>query len=270
MMDPNGLKGILKKTTDALIGSQNPKTDPREVAIQHAKILQHRKDLERDILESIITLSEYPLERVGNYSASNPSPLDVAGFKNHIRLFQPSDYDSLIEERNTLHTCGYTLCGKPRLSLGPGGKWKLVKGGIAARADIERWCSSKCAERALYVKVQLNETAAWERAGVPDIEIDLMDEERAPVDAAAQQLSLLRIREEKKAAEDSAALALERGDPVGGKVEVTIREKDAEPPGHVPRDTAGDEHLMMEGHKTSLGMVEPKESNREFRPGSNS
>lgn len=255
----NQLKSILKNSVSES-GARSEK-DAREIAMAHAKLLQHRKELEAEILDSLVLLSEYPLVRTPPHSASNPAPSDVSGFKTHVRLFQPSDYDDLIEERNVNELCGYTLCGKPRRKAGAGGEWKLTSsGGIVKRKDIEMWCSPACAKRALFVKVQLNETAAWERAGIPDIQIELLGEDKSAeteADKATRQLGELKIEEQRQAAKDAKALALERGDRSAGesadKVKVLLKEKETKAP--EPEDTstqAEDDHLRIEGHRFDL------------------
>lgn len=237
--------------------SGRPKKDAREVAIQHARVLEHRKQLEAQILESVITLSEYPLIRSPEHSAPNPAASDVADFKHHVRLFQPSDYDDLTIERNANGLCGYVLCPKPKKKSTPGGAWKLVRGssknfGIVNRKEHEAWCSEFCARHALYVKVQLNETAAWERVGAPDIDIEILDD-----NAKAGKKPDSRKQGQIKAAEDAAALALERGD---SKTEplltVTLRPKVAtEPPAAIDPDAPEyqeDGHLKLEGYKPKM------------------
>ncbi|KAG6003629.1 hypothetical protein E4U21_001832 [Claviceps maximensis] len=242
----------------------------REIAFAHANLLQHRKDLESEILESLILLSEYPLQRGPANSASNPAPSDVSDFKTHIRLFQPSDYDDLIVERNVNELCGYTLCPKERRKLGPGGEWKLTgRGEIVRRKDIEQWCSAACAKRALFVKVQLNETAAWERAGIPDIRIDLLEEDRSlesEAERAARSVHDLKLNEQRQAAQDAETLALERGDRgVGGtnnagKVKVVVKEQDVKTPRPLGdmSSPSDDDHLLVEGYKFDLP-TRPKE-----------
>ncbi|KAF5018581.1 hypothetical protein F66182_9438 [Fusarium sp. NRRL 66182] len=258
-------KGILKKPKSV----KERDADPREIAVEHAKIIQHRKDLEAEILDSLVLLSEYPLVRESPYNASNPSPSDITDFKAHVRLFQPSDYDDLIIERNVNELCGYTLCARPRRQTGPGGEWKIASNGdIVKRKDLEKWCSQQCARRALYVKVQLNETAAWERAGIPDIEIDLLDEDRSKeteVDRAARELGKLKLEEQRQTARDTAALALERGerDPSQSKEKkfnVTLKEKDTKAPSPAldKPEVYDDEHLLVEGYKTKLKLEEEK------------
>ncbi|KAF4973637.1 hypothetical protein FSARC_115 [Fusarium sarcochroum] len=255
-------KGILKKPKSI----KERDVDPREIAIEHAKIIQHRKELEAEILDNLVVLSEYPLVREPPYNASDPAPSDVADFKAHVRLFQPSDYDDLIIERNVNELCGYSLCARPRRQTGPGGEWKITNGNIVKRGDLEKWCSKQCARRALYVKVQLNETAAWERAGIPDIEIDLLDEDRSKeteVDRAARELGKLKLEEQRQAARDTAALALERGEPNPSqgkdkKMNITLKEKDAKAPSTTSDkpEVYDDEHLLVEGYKTKLKLEE--------------
>jgi len=266
------LKSILKNPTSIELATANRASskqavDARALAVQHAEIIQHRKDLEREILDSIVTLSEYPQVRTGGASAAAPAAPDVADFKNGVRLFQPSDYDALVEERNANGLCGYALCPRPRVKHRGGGEWKIVNGGIAQRKEIEKWCSKDCAKRALYVKVQLNETAAWERAGIPEIEIDLLGEEKLEdvTTSAVRELQRLRLQDERKAA-GSSALALERGDPGTnpgtGLVKLTIREKETKPPKQGASDVyelGNEDHLVLEGHKTKFGFRPPPE-----------
>jgi hypothetical protein len=257
-------KSILKKP-----GGSRPTTeqDRRAIAIQHAQIIEHRKELEAQILDDVILLSEYP-RAPGATSSDDPAPSDVVDFKTHVRLFQPSDYDDLIEERNVNGLCGYVLCPKARRKTGPGGEWTLAASGqIVKRRDLEKWCSQKCARRALYVKVQLNETAAWERAGIPDIEIEIMDlptvEPETEEERTAKRLGELTLEDQRQAARDSAALALERGElpttatPTGvarkTPVKVTLKENTEikEPPSTGVFED--DDHLMVEGYKSTRG-----------------
>ncbi len=77
-----------------------------------------------------------------------------------------------VAERNTCGRCGYALCERPHAKQPGTGAWKLVNVGrrdfaIAPRAELERWCSPACARRAMYVRVQLTETAAWSAPASP-------------------------------------------------------------------------------------------------------
>ncbi|KAI1503829.1 Rtr1/RPAP2 family-domain-containing protein [Biscogniauxia marginata] len=298
--EPKKPKGILKKPTAAASTPasaadsrrQPPKSDPRAVAVQHARIIHSRREVEDQIQDSIIELSRFPPSSSSSSSpdASRPSPSDASAFKQLVRLYQPGDYDDLIEERNANGLCGYALCGQPRTRVSQKGEFKLVNYGrrdfsIVPKREIEKWCSQRCARRAMFVKVQLNETAAWERAGIDSIQIDLLEEEEeeaekeeerrqnqkqtpaaaattAVEDAAASQLAKevenMKIEAGKKAAQDARDLALERGDTTKKKsakrpVQVTIREKSVKMAAQEPSLTKGDEgHLVLDGYKTKF------------------
>jgi hypothetical protein len=271
------LKGILKKPTTTTTPTPTAPTkpssprDPRTIALHHARLLQARKDTEAAIFDSTIHLLDLPLH--ASHPASSPHPDDIAAFTHHIRLFQPSDYDDLITERNLTHLpssststtttkqsrCGYALCPNPRRRYPNAGRYKLVNKGrpdfdIVETAELERWCSTVCTRRALWVKVQLSETAAWERAGGDVVKIELYPEkkeddgkagqckktandhgttsdgDRLAVGLAGLQLEgagdgvdlakdmeKLRIEGEAKAARHEAALAVERGDDLGNE-----------------------------------------------------
>ncbi|CAK7222524.1 hypothetical protein SBRCBS47491_004893 [Sporothrix bragantina] len=249
------LKGILKKSSAQAPASDDgaddegrvatrPATHSRrlrteeenaEIARKHAAIVQQRRELELVIFQNIEKLTDLPEVKGPGITAANPAPEDVTTFTNLVRIFQPGDYDDLIEERNTCDSCGYALCPKQRRKFAGGGTWKLVNTGrkdfgIVAKGELEKWCSAECARRALYIKVQLNETAAWERVGIPDIQIELMEEEgdkgkkkaEDPEAAAeaqlAQDLARLKLGEERRLAQNANALALERGDASTGQV----------------------------------------------------
>ncbi|KAI1481466.1 hypothetical protein F4774DRAFT_32722 [Daldinia eschscholtzii] len=290
---PKKPKGILKKpttttttTTDAVPISPfpieehkptAPKPSAREAAIQQARIIQQQRALEDEIQDSIIALSKLPLAASppSTYTSSNPSPSDADAFRQHVRLFQPGDYEDMIEERNTLNKCGYALCPRPRVRLGHGGEYKLVnwgKGdfGIVPRKELERWCSRECARRAMYVKVQLGETAAWERAGIASIRIDLLDEPKQVKEEehdATRRLERELESVERKAAQDAKDLALERGDsvdkPTTRKVKLTIREKSVKMAAQEPSlDADGESHLVLDGYKTKFNR-EPEQKEKD-------
>jgi RNA polymerase II-associated protein 2 len=254
-------KGILKMPDASADASQRaPQQHHRDIAVQHATILQQRKDLEAQILDDVILLSEYPVSP--DTTAAQPAPADVAAFKARVRLFQPSDYDDLVTERNVNGMCGYTLCRRPHRETGPGGEWTLAASGqIVRRKEVEKWCSQACARRALYVKVQLNETAAWERAGIPDIEIELLDEDRSDeteADRTARKLGELKLEDQRQAARDSEALARERGEKsTTPGVKIKLKEKKHTAPPEADRNgvfnDGEEDHMVVEGYKTKRG-----------------
>lgn len=281
---PQKLKGILKKPSGS--SPTPPQTrsqaDIERIALHHAHIIEQQKQVQAEVFASIETLSDFPpLPPSGPAPpASHPSPAAASRFRELVRPFQPGDYDDLMEERNVLGRCGYALCPNPRRSLGPGaGEFKLVNVNrenfnIVRRGELERWCSDACARRALYVKVQLSETPAWERVGlVGGMPVELLEEGEEKEGGSGQKeggdtetglardMSRLRLQRERKAAEDSAALAVERGDtgkPAPERTfDVTIREKavttEAKPPEHAALASEQDDHMLLEGHKTRFG-----------------
>ncbi|KAI4867065.1 Rtr1/RPAP2 family-domain-containing protein [Hypoxylon rubiginosum] len=295
-------KGILKKPTAPTvlapaaaaasltpmspfpIQESNPaaeKPSARDVAVQQALVIQQQHALSDHIQDSIIALSYFPLTRSSSgsgsgsssgYDAANPAPSDADAFRQHVRSFQPGDYEDMIEERNARGLCGYALCARPRIRVGGGGEYKLVNYGrkdfnIVPRRELERWCSQRCARRAMYVKVQLSETAAWERAGIPSIRIELLDEpERTggeeedgddAVKQVARELRDLQIDKERKATRDAADLALERGDATDiqstRSIDVDIMEKSVIMAAQEPSPAKDNEgHLILDGYKTKF------------------
>lgn len=299
------LKGILKKpktspsptkptNTSAAAAAartaQPPRQDPRQTAIQHARILQDRKDTEAQILDNVIALLDFPRDRAR--PASDPDPSDARAFAALVRIFQPGDYDDLAVERNLDgDKCGYALCGNRRRRFPGAGTYKMVNKGrrdfdIVETRELEKWCSTECTRRALWVKVQLNETAAWERVGLPDIEIELYPEKKdwegegeapeGPGDAApaeegkseperlAAEMSRLQLQEDRKAAKDAMDLALERGDDTKtaprGKVDVVVREKTVTTQAEAPALGDGAEGDSIEGYKARFGTEPDKAS----------
>lgn len=264
MASPTPLKSILKKPSDpsATTSSRN-----QEVALYHANLLQQRKDVELEILLSTETLIDYPLA-AAPYSASNPSPSDIEQFKVILRLFQPSDYDALILERNINERCGYTLCPNNRVTDGKAGRYRIVKMAkdfkVVDRAEVEKWCSQACAKRALYVRVQLSESPAWERENYGG-DVELLTEPKSEVEFGEKVGKVeLRDAEPDTKKQDAADLALERGDKglaaKTGLVDIKITEKEAggivQPPSLETEslsrrlDTI---HLDLEGHTTKIG-----------------
>lgn len=174
------------------LAEKKPDADPRHiaVAVYHAHQLQARKDIEALIVERIENLTELP--RIPGAQASSPSREDVVNFKNAIQPFQPSDFDNMILERNIEDRCGYALCPKQRRKgdpkgqfrviwgkngSGPGGRGKDMK--VVSKDKYEKWCSDECAERAMYVRVQLIEQPSWERPPGQVPNLLLLEESRA-------------------------------------------------------------------------------------------
>ncbi|KKK14598.1 hypothetical protein ARAM_005836 [Aspergillus rambellii] len=153
-----------------------PEPDPRHLAIalHHANRIQAQKDTQDLILNRILELVELPSSPSADPAA--PSPEDAHKFKAALVPFQPADYDNLVLERNIEGLCGYGLCprehrkdnsrGTFRITWGargsgPGGRGREMN--IVPREKVEMWCSDECAERAMYIRVQLAEEPVWER-----------------------------------------------------------------------------------------------------------
>ncbi|KAH7121279.1 Rtr1/RPAP2 family-domain-containing protein [Dendryphion nanum] len=247
-----------------------------EVARQHANILEERKKIEREVLDSIITLMEFPT--APNADPKRPAASDAAQFRQFMVPFQPSDYDSLIEERNIADLCGYALCPRPKRKARSGAKKYFVdtdKGvEIVDTKLLEVWCSDDCAKRALYVKVQLKEEPAWMRQGGYGDNIELLVENAdehhkalplrlkketaapLPQEAADEEAEI----EAAWAARDGALddLALERGEKPGQLPKANrdlltsdIKERvasSAPPVAPSQDDQASDAHLAIEGY----------------------
>ncbi|KAI0871920.1 Rtr1/RPAP2 family-domain-containing protein [Hypoxylon argillaceum] len=262
-------KGILKsKGGPTSVSAEMHPPDPREVAIKHARMIHSRREVEDQISDSMIELSKFPIKRSPPYNAANPAPVDTESFKNLVRLYQPSDYDDLIEERNANGLCGYTLCPNPRSHVSGGSTFKLVNYGrkdfnIVPSRELEKWCSQKCAKRAMYVKVQLNETAAWERAGIASIQIELFEDAQtpAPIDATkelAKDIENMKIEAQQKTAQNARNLALERGDRTEKRktpqrsIKLSIREKPVKAPAAPSLGLNSQGHLVTEGYRTTF------------------
>lgn len=197
----------------------------RETALHHAKILQQRKDVEALILASTEALLELPSSPVAD--PARPRLQDITIVKDSLKPFQPSDYDSLIEERNINKQCGYVLCPRPNRQQDTKAKYRILygKGGglnslkFVERHTLERWCSDDCGKRALYVKVQLNEEPAWTRVGSSGGDILLLEDERNDQRQLEDDSTLIeRLKsldlglEEDEVVARTKALAIERGD----------------------------------------------------------
>lgn len=155
-----------------------PETDPRHLAIalHHAHRIQAQKNAQDTILDRILELLALPSSQSADPAA--PSAEDTEKFKTALIPFQPADYDNLIQERNIEGLCGYGLCphehrkensrGMYRITWGargsgPGGRGRDMN--IVPREKFEMWCSDECAERAMYIRVQLAAEPVWERRG---------------------------------------------------------------------------------------------------------
>ncbi|KAK6440571.1 hypothetical protein LTR95_003197 [Oleoguttula sp. CCFEE 5521] len=205
------VKSILKPSTltaEAIVSANDPDFETSTahsrnmtIALQHANLLQHRRDLSVQILSSIETLLDYP-------PGATAAPRDASDFLSRISFFQPEDFDELIEERRIDGKCGYALCANPHRGQKAAVKsadWKLGKG----KANF---CSEECVAKAKFIRAQLSHIPAWERVPgqtpsvrLPESESHLMGQQKANVDGQAAQKTQQRIA-------GNEELAMERGE----------------------------------------------------------
>lgn len=168
-----------------------------DIALQHAYLIQHQKDTQNQILKHLEILIDWP-------ASSTPTPKEASDFLRLITIFQPSDFDDLVEERRIDAKCGYPLClDEPRgRKLKDSESWKLKKGA----AD---YCSNACMKKALFVKAQLSPTPAWERIPGQHPVLQLHEDDRYLVPAAGQGQEAQML---KQRAAEKRELAMERGE----------------------------------------------------------
>lgn len=166
----------------------------RETAVRHARILEDQKRVKAQVADLIIECYDLPSQR--KTSPSQPVSADVKVFSTALSLFQPSDFEELVSERNIDDRCGYTLCPRPnQKALGGGNKIWNRKGGkdfkLVDKADFEKWCSKACRMRGEFVKGQLSTEPAWLR-DVTETKVRLLDdlEQANDLAAAMKELSM--------------------------------------------------------------------------------
>ncbi|RMZ76641.1 hypothetical protein DV738_g4802, partial [Chaetothyriales sp. CBS 135597] len=135
----------------------------RAAVIQHGRQVQTRRALQDRIADLIVECSDLPSDHITDPSAA--SEQEVAKFKEALGLFQPSDLDDLVVERNIQDRCGYTLCPNANRKAPHDGThvWSNDVGFFVDRAEYERWCAKRCKQRTEFVKAQLSSEPAWLR-----------------------------------------------------------------------------------------------------------
>ncbi|OKL57339.1 hypothetical protein UA08_07639 [Talaromyces atroroseus] len=259
------------------LGSKPPNPHHLAIALQHADQIQAQKDAQALILDRILELIELPSSPTAD--PAQPSAADTAAVKDALVPFQPTDLDNLILERNIEGRCGYPLCPREHRKEDPSAKFRILWGAkgsgdngrgremkVVPREKLEMWCSEECAERAMYLRVQLAEEPVWERraAGTQTKRLVLLDEARQQTkrgtsregsdvvnvstdredNALNGKMARLTVDDSSSAAaaanpEKAKQLALERGDSgpafeAQGRVDVNIRDKDITFNGKIP------------------------------------
>lgn len=200
------LKQVSKGKASTVSDEQKEKTEKDrrnlQIALHHAYRIQNQKEVETAILDSITLLIDYP-------AAEKFTSKEAVKFIQLVKPFQPSDYDSLIEERRIDGKCAYALCANPPRSqtLGKSAEWKLKKG-------MGDWCSNSCAKKGLYVKAQLSEVPAWERSREQQPELLLHEDDRPPEEDTAIRRAnrAARVDAWRQKVADEEDLAAERGE----------------------------------------------------------
>ena len=244
----------------------------KATALYHAQLIQQQKEVEALILTSTEKLLDLPSS--SSADPAHPCSTDSELVKSSLRLYQPSDYDALIEERNISKQCGYVLCPRPNRLQDTQAKYRILYGKgrgpdalrIVERQTMERWCSDDCGKRALYIKVQLNEEPAWTRSHTVDGNMLLLEDilshqrnEDRETRVQGQFRSLDLNREEDLTAQ-MRKLAIERGDINASSklftlAEPNIKEKTiTEDEAFVPEaptaaEVTADSHGSIEGYR---------------------
>jgi hypothetical protein len=225
--------------------------DPRhlEIALQHARALQHRKDLQARIDAALETLIDFPAS--ASSTAAAPAAPDRAALARLLRLFSASDFDSLIEERRCAARCGYALCPLPPRKSKRQSTYRLLhspKGGplkAVPRAVVESWCSQDCARRAAFLKMHLTKEPAWLRKDddVPNLVILVGpgdDPEEVPLPNEEQPEAI-------------GSESRHSGLPTAIKPTVVERHPSTT---HPPSSSATYDHNAVEGYSTKLPSVQ--------------
>ena len=222
----------------------------RNIALRRAYDIEDKKRLQTQITDLVIECFDLPSQKVIKESPSDltpPAQSDVSTFKRALTLFQPSDFDDLVYERNIDHRCGYALCSRPNKQLGSAVKvWNGRYGSdfeLVRREELERWCSGVCARKAAFVTKQLSTEPAWVRSE-PYPVVKLL-EESEKLDTDVDQT----VELEANMTERMRRLALERGDlGIDEWTKVIVSEKaDRISPSSVPPSLSQE---SIEGYQT--------------------
>jgi RNA polymerase II-associated protein 2 len=184
----------------------------RATAVKHAKMLEEKKQLRNRILDLVVECFDLPSKQIA--SPKDAPQTDVSLFKTSANLFQPSDFDDLVLERNIDNRCGYALCSRPKQKAKHDAKhvWSNEAGFFVDRAEYERWCSKECKARAVFVRAQLSTEPAWLRENAP-LNIKLLDEveQTSDLEKALRDLSIGQVDSEEIVSK-LQDLSFERGD----------------------------------------------------------
>jgi hypothetical protein len=237
----------------------------RATAYRHAQSFEEKKALRNRVADLVVELFDIPAD--ANADPAYPRPSDAALFKQGLGLFQPSDFDDLVRERNIDDRCGYGLCSKANVKVQGGQTVWNGKGGknfsLVPKEELERWCSDECGNRAQFVRAQLSKEPAWNREAA-SVDISLLDDVRrahgkvnraaAEANALTGSLESMSLHKggsltQEELADRLQELALERGElkvkDTGNQVSLLEKSNTAAP---MPPVLGMDED-MIEGHR---------------------
>lgn len=171
-----------------------------DIAIKHALLIDHQRKTQDQVLNHIELMLDFP-------RSSEPTTQDATQFLQLVSIFQPSNFDELVEERRIDRKCGYPLCSdEPRgLHLKDSETWKLKKGA----AD---WCSNECMRKGFYIKAQLGEVPAWERVPGLQAPVVLHEDDRHLTPTLAADSDEAKTRHVQQRVAERTELAMERGE----------------------------------------------------------
>jgi hypothetical protein len=171
-----------------------------DIAIKHALLIDHQRKTQDQVLNHIELLLDFP-------RSSQPTTQDAIQFLQLVSIFQPSNFDELVEERRIDRKCGYPLCvNEPRgLHLKESETWKLKKGA----AD---WCSNDCMRKGFYIKAQLGEVPAWERVPGQQPPVVLHEDDRHLTPTPTVEADHAKSKHIKQRVAERTELAMERGE----------------------------------------------------------
>ena len=138
----------------------------RTTALRHALDIEQRKKLQARITDLVI--EAYDLPSKPDADPAHPQPSDAAHFKQCLAMFQMSELDDLIYERNVDNRYGYAPCPRANQKVLHSGRlvWNK-KGGkdfkLVDKTELEKWCSDECQSRTIFVRAQLGTEPAWLR-----------------------------------------------------------------------------------------------------------
>ncbi|KAM0705553.1 hypothetical protein Q7P35_006912 [Cladosporium inversicolor] len=171
-----------------------------DIAIKHALLIDHQRKTQDQVLNHIELLLDFP-------RSSQPTTQDAVQFLQLVSIFQPSNFDELVEERRIDRKCGYVLCAnEPRgLHLKDSETWKLKKGAVD-------WCSNDCMRKGFYIKAQLGEVPAWERVPGQQPPVVLHEDDRHLTPAPNVEADQAKSQHIKQRVAERSELAMERGE----------------------------------------------------------